>query len=228
MYVGQSKNIEKRWYEHKWNLNRDNHRNNYLQNAWNKYGKENFEFIILENITDEELNERENYWITYFDSLYSANGYNLREGGANRTLLEETRIKLRQCNIGENNPSVKITEVQALKIIELLLEGYTSIKISKITNISDTIIRCIKNKWSWTYLTENIVFPITTSSPYLGVSWHKKGKKWRSELKYNRKQIHLGLFVSEIEAAKAYDKKAIEMLGNKAKLNFQDDYKSTI
>jgi hypothetical protein len=56
-------------------------------------------------------------------------------------------------------------------------------------------------------------------SVFKGVSWSNLAKKWRAYISPNRKQIHLGLFESEIEAAKAYDEKAKELFGPYAKLN---------
>src|SRR3989304_1436717 len=47
-YVGSSNDIIGRWFTHKSQLNRNNHCNPHLQRAWNKYGKDNFEFIIVE------------------------------------------------------------------------------------------------------------------------------------------------------------------------------------
>lgn len=38
-YIGSAKNIDKRWYEHRYTLNKNCHDNSLLQNAWNKYGK---------------------------------------------------------------------------------------------------------------------------------------------------------------------------------------------
>tara|TARA_R100000541_G_scaffold55115_1_gene63845 strand:+ start:62 stop:568 length:507 start_codon:yes stop_codon:yes gene_type:complete len=42
------------------------------------------------------------------------------------------------------------------------------------------------------------------SSKYTGVSWHKPSKKWISHISINGKIGHLGLFVDELEASKAY------------------------
>jgi len=60
-------------------------------------------------------------------------------------------------------------------------------------------------------------------SKYKGVCWSKRHKKFRARITYNRKSYHLGLFDSEIDAAKAYDKKALELFGEFAYLNFPND-----
>ena len=46
------------------------------------------------------------------------------------------------------------------------------------------------------------------SSKYKGVSWDKKSRKWSVRIVYKNKQIYLGAFHSEIEAAKAYNRGA--------------------
>ncbi len=68
---------------------------------------------------------------------------------------------------------------------------------------------------------------IKKSSKYKGVSWDKSKSKWVSAIKKNYKRINLGRFLNEEEAAKAYDKKAIELFGEFAYLNFpelKDEY----
>jgi hypothetical protein len=66
------------------------------------------------------------------------------------------------------------------------------------------------------------------ASRYKGVSKAKKDGQWRSRInikaggKTREKQI--GVYDSEIEAAKAYDKVAIECRGSRAKLNFPEDH----
>lgn len=56
-------------------------------------------------------------------------------------------------------------------------------------------------------------------SRFKGVCWHAGARKWRAYIAPERKQIHLGLFDSEIEAAEAYDKKARELFGEHAFTN---------
>jgi len=60
------------------------------------------------------------------------------------------------------------------------------------------------------------------SSKYKGVSWDKQRKRFVAYIRCNGKCYNLGRFKSQITAAKAYDKKAKELFGEFACLNFQD------
>lgn len=44
------------------------------------------------------------------------------------------------------------------------------------------------------------------TSQFIGVCWYKVAKKWRADIWINGKLKHLGLFTSELEASKAYQK----------------------
>ena len=80
-YIGQSKNIHKRWTDHKWSLNHNIHDNDYLQKAWNKYGENHFVLSVIEECSIDDLDVREISYIQYFDTYDRENGYNLRAGG---------------------------------------------------------------------------------------------------------------------------------------------------
>lgn len=58
-----------------------------------------------------------------------------------------------------------------------------------------------------------------TSSKYKGVSWRKNCSKWHACIRHDGKLINLGDFEIEEEAAKTYNKKAIELFGEYACLN---------
>lgn len=75
-YIGSSKDIKSRWYQHKNALDAGNHGNAHLQNAWNKYGRQNFQFEIIEECDEKCQYEREQYYIDLYKPFQS-NGYNI-------------------------------------------------------------------------------------------------------------------------------------------------------
>jgi len=58
-YIGSSKNIESRFKAHKSRLRNNKHINYHLQNAWNKYGEDSFEFNVLYITSIEDLIKEE-------------------------------------------------------------------------------------------------------------------------------------------------------------------------
>jgi group I intron endonuclease len=77
IYIGQSVEIEKRWQKHL--SAKDDF---VIHRALHKYGKENFSFQIIEECNLLDLDKKEKYWITYYNSLVP-NGYNMIQGGSN-------------------------------------------------------------------------------------------------------------------------------------------------
>ena len=66
---------------------------------------------------------------------------------------------------------------------------------------------------------ENTLNQRTFFNKYKGVWYDKKRGKWQAKIWLNRKGIHLGRFNTEIEAAVAYNAKAVEIYGEYACLN---------
>lgn len=100
-YVGQSTNIEERWYRHRNSLKKNVHYNDHLQRAWNTYGEDSFSFYILQACGVDELDGLEIYYIDLFNSNNNQNGYNLESGGgANKIVSQETRQKQRDAKLG--------------------------------------------------------------------------------------------------------------------------------
>lgn len=79
MYIGQAIDIYRRWKEHTTDLNKGIHYNLHLQRSWNLYGQDNFEFLILEICSEDELNSKEMFYVEQFDAY--KNGYNQTCGG---------------------------------------------------------------------------------------------------------------------------------------------------
>ena len=58
-----------------------------------------------------------------------------------------------------------------------------------------------------------------TTSKYKGVSWNTRCRKWRAKLKKDRLEIYLGSYDNEVDAARAYNERAIAEFGEHAYLN---------
>lgn len=81
-YVGQTIDIQRRYRTHFNKLKNNTHINKKLQNAYNKYGREDFDFTFeIFETTEEGLNQLEIETIAKYDSFN--NGYNLTCGGEN-------------------------------------------------------------------------------------------------------------------------------------------------
>ena len=130
-YVGSSNHIERRKTEHIGKLRRNQHKNSYLQNAWNKYGEDNFLFEIIEECSEDNLLIREQFYIDSIKNLYNNTkiaggrfraGYkrtdeqkkfmsNIRTGAV---VSDETKEKLSKLNIGKKHSEKtknKISEI---------------------------------------------------------------------------------------------------------------------
>ena len=79
-YIGQTvKPVEKRFQQHKNNYTKSYFSQIALYKAFQKYGIENFNFESIEEVDNSQLNEKEIYWIKYYNSYYD--GYNSTLGG---------------------------------------------------------------------------------------------------------------------------------------------------
>ena len=66
------------------------------------------------------------------------------------------------------------------------------------------------------------------SSQYKGVCYERRSGRWVAHIACEGQSYHLGTFDSEIEAARAYDRKAIELFGQFARLNFPEEHAAPI
>lgn len=114
VYIGQTHfTIEHRWKQHQKNFNIE-HRKQPLYCAFAKYGIENFDVEKIEEIECDKLDEREIYWIAYYDSF--KNGYNATLGGDGKIYTW--------------------TDNQYEEIRSLYLSGFTTKKIAELFNVS--------------------------------------------------------------------------------------------
>lgn len=86
-YIGQSNNIERRIKEHQCKIDIP------IELAIHKYGKDAFTYEVIEECDLEQLDEKERYWIAYYNT-YKGFGYNCSEGGGNNRCENNGRTKL--------------------------------------------------------------------------------------------------------------------------------------
>jgi len=106
IYIGSSVDVMKRYNGHLEDLNNNKHRNQLLQRAYNKYGKNSFEFTILLYLNKDSLIEKEQEYIDLYQATNRKYGFNIcpvagttlgvKRPGANigRILSEETKRKI--------------------------------------------------------------------------------------------------------------------------------------
>ena len=103
-YIGQSIDIERRLNQHKRNLTNNNHSNQHLQKAWNKYGSDTFTFDIIKECSESLLNYYEKEYIFTWNLTNHNNGYNIQDGGGHFRTAEETRKKISEACKDEKHP----------------------------------------------------------------------------------------------------------------------------
>lgn len=180
-YIGvTSKPIEKRFKEHKYAA-RYGKKNSYLYEAMRKYGEDKFDIIPLDTASTEKKSfELEKEWIKNLGS-YKDWGYNITPGGEGLGLgkdhprynssglsgenapmygkshTKEARKKIGKAKTGENHPSHKISDEEAIKaVVEYRTTNKHYSDLANKYNISDTQIRQIDKGISRGYLQDRI------------------------------------------------------------------------
>ncbi len=91
-YIGQTTfSIDERWKRHLADSKKKSLEKRPLYNAINHYGEENFQVDCLEECSNIILNDREIYWIDYYNT-YLGEGYNATPGGDQRKIVNEENI----------------------------------------------------------------------------------------------------------------------------------------
>jgi group I intron endonuclease len=170
-YIGSTTCFQKRYSKHLFELKNGLHSSLHLQQAYLKYGANNFRFGIIELIDketpefEESLLIAENKFIEKFKSNFKQYGYNLRISafsnyGIKHSISAKTRLKGKKLSAstkekmsfarqGEKHPSAKLT-IQTVKEIKILLEkGVRNTNISRFLNVNKSAINDIKNNNKW-------------------------------------------------------------------------------
>ena len=139
VYIGQSKNINSRWRQHRYLANIDD---GHLYRAMRKYGIDNFSFSVIEECSISSLNDREEFWIKSYDSTNPEKGYNIQASS-------------------ENCPPAnrKLTDQDVNEICNLLINSFLSQEeIAARFQIDQSVVSRINNGKA--YVLENISYPL--------------------------------------------------------------------
>lgn len=126
MYIGSTKSIKSRKYEHFHSLSKGKHHSSHLQKSYDKYGVENFIFYVLEECLPEVRKEREIHHIFINGSHKRDLGYNIYEPNeGNFKCSESTKNKIIDSHIksGKSFPIIAYNNMT----LEIIGE-YSSIK----------------------------------------------------------------------------------------------------
>ena len=169
IYIGCSKNIKKRWIDHKNNSHNPNDKcyNTKFYKAMRKYGVENFEHEILEECSEDILFEREIFYIDSFNSTDDSIGYNISTGG------DASGID----NSGEKHANHKLSEADVIDIRTLYAKKEKSSREVYDELYSERInwtgFSKIWNGYTWT----NVMMDVYTEE---NKNWHKSKSNSRS------------------------------------------------
>ena len=106
VYIGQSKNIKDRWKQHKKELRNNKHDNKNIQKDWNEYGQNSFEFNIIAECEENELNELEKKYINEYKSYDKNFGYNMtlgKNGNGGEIYTGEAKKKMSEAKKGKHH-----------------------------------------------------------------------------------------------------------------------------
>src|SRR6187402_268706 len=130
VYIGSSSySVYKRIRDHQIFLESNSHPNQYLQRAFNKYGKENFIFERLEACDQNKVIEREQYYMDLLESHNRDKGFNLKSIAGSSFGYKYTEAQKKNIsegiqkvggNKGKFNPryGAKISEEQKQKSLD--------------------------------------------------------------------------------------------------------------
>lgn len=141
VYIGQTiQTIKERFYQHCATKCSDSVLNMAIHRAIKKYGKFNFTIEVIEEVDKDSLNDREKFWIEYYNSYN--NGYNSTIGGQDSsTHFKEldTESIIKEYNSGKSLRSIGNTfKVDKRTIKDLLIRNNITLRTTRSYKLSQT------------------------------------------------------------------------------------------
>jgi hypothetical protein len=150
-YIGSSKNIYNRLHKHKYELMKNKHYNEYLQNAYNK-SSDLFDFEVLEFCSEEDLFIREQFYIDKINPEYNICKHVLEYYIADESKIKISETLKRRYRINELQPTNK-TKIKCFDLACNFIALYDSIKeASEHLKVRyHSIQKCLKKEFKQTH-----------------------------------------------------------------------------
>ena len=205
-YVGSALRVKQRWHDHAKLLDENRHHSQRLQRAWNKYGKDNFRFSIIEYCDREVMLAREQHWMDTLGA-FGKTGYNMNPVAWSRLgakMSEESCMK-----IGAAKKGTVLTEEHKAKVSVGMLGKQNSLGYKHTEETCEKRANATAEVWLSKGTDERLLRVVNAAlgrnsppqeSGFTAV--YPKSGKWEIRLTVNKKRVDLGLFPTP-EAANA-------------------------
>jgi group I intron endonuclease len=214
-YIGQSIDLNRRHCKMDYRLS------SMFSHAIEKYGLDNFDYEVLEYCSVDNLDEREVYWISAYQTFPPSLGfgYNLTSGGGHYEVSDETKMKLSECRTGDKNWNFRNGgEKHPLFGKPITEEHKRRISESKKTGEHPTRGKHLSSDWV-TNISRGLLGKQNTigqknqpnaTSKFYGVQRRGNRPSWKVVLKYKNRTYYIGSSRDEETAARLYDAYVIE------------------
>jgi len=223
IYVGSSANLKNRYSRHLSDLIKNKHHSIILQRAFNKYGADNFSFILLENCAIENLIPLEQKYFDLLKPIYNI----LQVAGSSigHIVTEETKIKHRkyaaennvkppECTWRDKQKEVLMLNKDTLEILQRFESLASACRnIGKNISFVSTLSSCCENKrfsafgYRWVYSIDDIK-SLRFKKPL--IAWNKGLKidnnKSKKVKQYNMNHEYITEFNSVKDAERIFGK----------------------
>lgn len=209
-YIGSSTQIKKRKSRHFSDLRNNRHYNAYLQRAFNKYGEEAFEWVILESVDNCIIDKKEKDWIISEKSHIKKYGYNATSEPyapmRGKKVSPEVLAKKKMPK-GSEHANSKINESVVELIFDLHKKGWNQLEIAEKVKINHSNVSLILTGKAWKHCSNPpIKYRTNNTSGCVGVYYIKNANKWKAEIIKNKKYYNLGIYDSKEKAIESRKK----------------------
>lgn len=178
LYIGSATYLIRRKSEHFSRLSKNIHHNEHLQRAYNFYGAEAFDFIIIELAPLDKLIELEKFYIAKHRSTEEEFGYNKCEAGSGmhgrkhsekskelirqtqigKTLSQEHKDKISKTLIGTKLSPERIAKAKSRKASLETRAKMSAARKAKLAENPELVVKAANARWG----NDNIPFPYST------------------------------------------------------------------